>query len=514
MAKLWAMFFLSILLVSVMNFYAVVREPDIIEIADLHEHIRESVKIRGELISYVRDPYDNGADRIDILVEDGYNVSEVRWTDTGPMLPPIGTLVQVVGEVSEWNGRIHVAAKGAGAVQWDKSWVPTVHSINLTGVSHDPSKFDGDLITIVGYSGDVLEGNVTRQISSLMDHPSYGNADHVISVAIEGRLDQSYEAGSKIIVTGWVRWSERDFRWQLQTHATQIEVLHAAGAKRLSWSADSTSWSYDIGSLVTIEGQAYNESGVWWVMGPGETNKLCLLPHENDTSGDIGDFSGRLVWEESRVQLCLDHGQVTNAINPTGDFGGPTTPLSTLVRDPNAYRNQTLNLVGWIDGSISPDYNKGYLADGPDYFTRSTKMRIIIEGVRSEWIETGTKVNVSATLIWDTVDARLLLQVHSISIWANEPIPVTTLAWTDGYDQWQWDINTLVKINGVVSEENGTLWINREGTQLGERLCLLGDGTEQATQEANGATPIFWEGRLSTQENVIEREVQLCLDRR
>ncbi|MBT4059325.1 MAG: hypothetical protein HOE69_03355 [Euryarchaeota archaeon] len=513
MGKLWAMFFLSILLVSVMNFYAVVREPDIVEIADLHEHIRESVKIRGELTSYVRDPYDSGADRIDLLVEDGYNVSEVRWTETG-LLPPIGTLIEVVGEVTEWNGRIWISATGAGSIQWDKDWIPKVHNINLTGVSHDPAQFDGDLISLVGYSGDVLEGNVTRQISSLMDSPSYSSADHVISVAIEGRLDQSYEAGSKIMVTGWVRWSERDFKWQLQTHATQILVLNAAGAKRLSWSADSTTWSYDIGSLVTIEGEANNESGQWWIMGPGEGNKLCMLPHENDTSGEIGDYSGRLVWEEERVQLCLDHGQVTNLINPTGDAGGPTTPLSDLVRDPNAYRNQTLDLVGWIDSPISPDYNKGYLADGPDYFSRSTKIRIKLEGVRSEWLEAGTKVNVSATLIWDSVDARLLLEVHSISIWENEVIPVVTLSWIEGFDDWQWDINKLVKINGVVTEENGTLWINREGSQLGERLCLMSDGTELAAQNASGASPLEWQGRLSTSENVIEREVQLCLDRR
>ncbi len=513
MAKLWAMFFLSILLVSVMNFYAVVREPDIVEIADLHEHIRESVKIRGELTSYVRDPYDSGTDRIDLLVEDGYNVSEVRWTETG-ILPPIGTLVQVVGEVTEWNGRIWLSSKGAGAVQWDRDWVPEVHNMNLTGVSHDPAAFEGDLISLVGYSGDVLEGNVTRQVSSLMDHPSYGNADHIISLAIEGRLNESYEAGSKIIVTGWVRWSERDFRWQLQTHSTQITIIHAAGAKRLSWSADSTTWSYDIGSLVTIEGEANNDSGAWWIMGPGENNKLCLLPHENDSHGDIGDFSGRLVWEEERIQLCLDHGQSTELINPTGDIGGDTTPLSDLVRDPNAYRNQTLDLVGWIDSPISPDYNKGYLADGPDYFSRSTKLRIVLEGARDEWVEAGTKVTVSATLIWDSVDARLLLQVHTMSIWVEEPIPVVTLAWTEGYDSWQWDINKLVKINGIVSEDNGTLWVNREGTQLGEKLCLLGDGTEMATQNATGQVPLDWSGRLTTQENVIEREVQLCIDRR
>ena len=120
----------------------------------------------------------------------------------------------------------------------------------------------------------------------------------------------------------------------------------------------------------------------------------------------------------------------------------------------------------------------------------------------------------SATLIWDTVDARLLLQVHSISIWQDEPVPIVTLSWIEGFDDWQWDINKLVKINGIVSEENGTLWINREGTQLGERLCLLGDGTEINTQNANGESPLDWSGRLSTSENVIEREVQLCLDRR
>ena len=170
MGKLWAMFILSILLVSVMNFYAIVREPDIVEIADLHLHIRENVKIRGELISYVHDPYDSGSDQIDLLMEDGFNVSEVKWVETSPFLPPIGTLIEVVGQVTEWNGRIFLNSKGAGAVQWDKDWIPEVHNVNLTGVSHDPAAFDGDLISLVGYSGDVLEGNVTRQISSFMDH--------------------------------------------------------------------------------------------------------------------------------------------------------------------------------------------------------------------------------------------------------------------------------------------------------------------------------------------------------
>ena len=103
MVKLWAMFFLSILLVSVMNFYAVYREPDLVDITDAHEHIRENIKVKGILTSYIIDPYDSGTDRVDLLVEDDFNVIEVRWTETGmrqsgredglpTTLPPIGTL--------------------------------------------------------------------------------------------------------------------------------------------------------------------------------------------------------------------------------------------------------------------------------------------------------------------------------------------------------------------------------------------------------------------------------------
>ena len=45
MAKLWVMFFTSLLLVSAMNFYAVIREPDMIEIDEIRNYPRETVKI-------------------------------------------------------------------------------------------------------------------------------------------------------------------------------------------------------------------------------------------------------------------------------------------------------------------------------------------------------------------------------------------------------------------------------------------------------------------------------------
>ena len=115
MAKMWVMFFTSLLLVSAMNFYAVIREPDLIDIDDIHEYPRETVKVEGVLTSFVIDPYGEQADRIDLQVReiDGHSVVEVRWlVDKDHPVPPVGTLVTVEGEVSEWNGRIWLASNG------------------------------------------------------------------------------------------------------------------------------------------------------------------------------------------------------------------------------------------------------------------------------------------------------------------------------------------------------------------------------------------------------------------
>ena len=78
MSKMWAAFFLSVLLVSTLNFYAVVREPDRIEIDEVHEHLSETVKIEGTLISWVRDPYSDGSDRVD-RIQSGF-LSCGEWT--------------------------------------------------------------------------------------------------------------------------------------------------------------------------------------------------------------------------------------------------------------------------------------------------------------------------------------------------------------------------------------------------------------------------------------------------
>ena len=96
---------MSVLLVSTLNFYAVVREPDRVEIDEVHEHLSETVKIEGTLISWVRDPYTDGSDRVDLQVEDVPHVVKIRWYDTSDV-PPISATIIVEGEVVQYNGKI------------------------------------------------------------------------------------------------------------------------------------------------------------------------------------------------------------------------------------------------------------------------------------------------------------------------------------------------------------------------------------------------------------------------
>lgn len=519
MAKLWVMFFTSLLLVSMMNFYAVIREPDMIDIDDIHEYPRETVKIKGVLSSYVVDPYGEQADRIDLQIReiDGHSVVEVRWfVDRDADIPPIGTIVTVEGEVSEWNGRIWLSSNGYGAIRCPNS-DGTCDSIEyetvpLVEVAMNPSAYANMSVRIDGYLSESIAPDVTYHSLSLMDNPSYGNADHLLYMQVEGRGLEWIEAGSHVDVSGWLQYDQRSLRWRMLVQATAIEVLNQGEAVTLSWELEPYTLTYEVGKLVAIDGIANEFSDGWWISGDSPTDRLCMLPSPEDLEAGIENltqtWTGRLIWSTDEATICLDRGHDASVANPAGNFGDDVTTMLDIAEDPFAFLGQNHTFEGWVTDPIPPDYDKGYVGDGPDYYSRTTKLRLHLIGEHVEYIEAGQPIRFNATVLWSESEGRVILEARSWTL-GEAPDP-SLLNWGDGYNSWKWDIGKLVTIYGeAVMDEDGNQWIQRSGSN--ERMCLLGDGTEASQQESLGE-PIDWTGRLSTTEDAVENTMQFCID--
>ena len=84
--KLWVMFALAVFLVASLNWYAMVREPQVVLVEDLVNHNRETVLVEGTVISWIEDRYGSGEDRVDLVVEDDTGVISVslvfNWRET------------------------------------------------------------------------------------------------------------------------------------------------------------------------------------------------------------------------------------------------------------------------------------------------------------------------------------------------------------------------------------------------------------------------------------------------
>ena len=514
MAKLWVMFFTSLLLVSAMNFYAVIREPDMIEIDEIRNYPRETVKIEGVLTSYIRDPYGEGADRIDLQVQeiDGHSVAKVRWNvDWNNDVPPIGTVVTVEGEVSEWNGRIWIQSNGYGAIV-AKNRVIEFTETKLVEVGRNPQAFANQSITLDGWLSESLAPDVTYHSLYVMDNQVYGGADHLLYMQVEGRVMEWVEAGSHVIVNGWLQFDERSYRWRLLVQATEIEVLSQGETVYIDWETEPYTLTYEVGKLVIIDGIVVNDGDDWWIHGDAPTDRLCMLPSpedlENNISGQSGEWGGRLAWSTDEAEVCLDRGYVEALQHPAGQFGDDITTMKEVVEDPFAYIGNSYQFEGWITDPISPDYDKGYVGDGPGYYDRETKLRIEFVGEHAEWIEADQAIRFNATVLWSEGEGRIVLEARSWLL--GEAPDASVLNWGDGYNSWKWDIGKLVQITGeAVMDENGDQWISRSGSD--ERVCLLGDGSEASQQEQIGE-PIDWAGRLTMTEDSVGNSAQFCID--
>ena len=271
--RLWVMFALSVLLVAAMNAYAMVREPELVDIENLVEHNNEVVSIKGKVVSWVEDPYSSGEDRVNIIIEDDTGVAQLRWYRFGE-IPMLGTEVTATGDVIEYNGRLWLQALGSGALSWDDSDVPDAPVIGISTIAADPELFVGDAFTITGYISKPVNPNATFTSLVLRDHPNYGNHEHQMNMIIHSAPGQWLEAGQKVEITAVIEYSQKFLQWTIHTEGPEIRIVrtHEVQPTTIGWSNYQT-WSYNSGAKVLLVGEISGDE----IIESGGDLRACVL---------------------------------------------------------------------------------------------------------------------------------------------------------------------------------------------------------------------------------------------
>ena len=500
--QLCVMFALAMFLVATLNYYAYIREPEVINIEQLLEYKNEVVKVEGTLISWVEDPYASGDDRVDAIIDDGTGVVESRWYRPGNM-PPIGTTVTVMGDVIEYDGRIWIQSLGAGAMEWSTSDLPEVETLAVADVAQDPAAYAGQVIQLTGFIGESISPDATFTSAYLGDHPNYGNSEHQMHLIIRSATGQWIEATSKIEVQGMLTYQQRDLRWSLHVQGPEILVdrNHVLNIPQLDWSAQAT-WSYQSGQTVTMTGVLQTGTEIWNLYGPsGET--ICVMPTEADVEADAAStlhnsvltVEGRLMWSSTVAGWCID---ANMGLSPT--LVNPETPISLMamlsadpvgmVADPDT----TYTLSAYMKYAVEPsvEQDEAYFVDAASYTPGWTTVAVNLPGPRTTWLETGQNIIANVSVSWDDEDMRIRLIVHDYTLGS---VPsARTLLWDDGATQWSYARDQNVLLNGKAVYEDGTWNLVRDGSN--DSIVLNPRGQAIGTDEYHADQSMTWSGRM------------------
>ena len=500
--QLWVMFALAMFLVATLNWYAYVREPEVIEVRQLLEYKNEVVKVEGTLISWVEDPYASGDDRVDAIIDDGTGVVESRWYRPGEM-PPIGTTVTVMGDVIEYDGRIWIQSLGAGAMEWTSSDLPEVETLAIADVAQDPAAYAGEVIRLTGFIGESIAPDSTFTSAYLGDHPNYGNSEHQMHLIIRSAIGEWIEATSKIEVQGILTYQQRDLRWSLQVQGPEIllDKNHVVNIPQLDWNAQAT-WSYQSGQTVTMTGVLTTAETTWRLYGPSGTS-ICVVPTDEDRTTEetnslhnqLQTVQGRLMWSETESGWCID---ANYGASPT--LVNPETPMSLmamlsadpigLVADPDS----TYTLSAFVKYAVEPgvENEEAYFVDAASYSPGWTTVAVSVPGPRTAWLETGQNIIANVSVSWDDEDMRIRLIVHDYTLGT---VPsARTLLWDDGATQWSYARDQNVLLNGKATDVDGQWHLVRDGSN--ESIVLNLQGQAIGVDEYHLNQSMTWAGRL------------------
>ena len=498
--RLWVMFAISLFLVATLNWYAMVREPSVVDVEDLTEYINEVVKVEGMLISWVEDPYNSGDDRLDAIIDDGTGVVELRWYRPGD-LPPIGTNVTIIGDVINYEGRMWIQALGAGAMNWKSSDVPEAPQLSISDVALNPQSYDGEVIELTGFISKSIAPDIAFGNAKLGDHPNYGNSEHQIGMTIHSATGEWIEAGSKVTVQGVLSYQQRELRWNLGIQGPDIKIdrNHPIEMPLLDWSSQST-WMYSSGRTVDVAGVLTVENDSWELSG-SSGSPLCVLPSDDDMSavdslnGKSIQMRGRLVWNTAISSWCLDKSDESNpslaATSSIDDLLLMLNANPTAVLDsPNQHYIVSAYMKYALEPSVEDE--SAYLVDSSGYTPGWTSIAVTIPGPRSTWLEAGQAIVANVTVAWDDENMRAELLVHELT--EGEKANPMNLLWGDGAIDWGYDKNKIVRINGLAVEENGTWFLSEPGSD--RKILLSAVNNCIGLDELHLGTAMTWEGRL------------------
>ena len=509
--KLWVMFALSLFLVATLNWYAMVREPQVVDIEDLVQHKNEVVLVEGTVISWIEDRYGNGEDRVDLVIEDETGVIQVRWYSTGT-IPPIGTNVTAMGNVVDYNGRFYMQATGSGAMYWELSDLPDIERVSISDLAVSPETYVGQIVTVNGFISEAVNPDATFTSAYITD------ASHQMQLLVQSATGVWIESDSKIEVTGMIVYQEMSLRWALMTQGPTILIdrSHMPQINQLEWSGEST-WSYESGSMVSMAGTVLITNGQWTLSGPNG-NVVCILPTDEDRTnaepqnynGSSYEAEGRLMWNDDRSMWCIDanNGNGTNLIDPMSAMSMQAMLSSnpaSMLQDPG--RQYTLST--FMQYSFEPLDTEGYFVDSQTYTFGQTRVAMSFPSTRTEWIEAGQGIIANVTVSWDDEKMMMRLMVDTYQLVGDPPGP-QTLLWDAGATQWGYTKNQYVLIDGKAALHDDGWYLERPGSEqsikLNIRLNAIGTDSLHENQS------LTWNGRLRQIEHPSDLALVFSLD--
>ncbi len=495
--RLWVMFALSVLLVAAMNAYAMVREPEMVDIEDLVQHKNEVVSVEGIILSWVEDPYSSGEDRVNLIIEDETGVAQLRWYRHGE-IPMIGTKVVATGDVIEYEGRIWLQALGGGALQWDASDIPETPEIGISTIAANPEAYVGEAFTITGYISKSVNPDSTFTSLDLRDHPVYGSHEHQMNMIIHSAPNRWLESGQKVQVNAVIEYSQKFLQWTIHVEGPEIQIVPGSTPEpaTIGWTNYQT-WSYSSGSKVTISGVIYGDE----ITEPNGDLKACLL-----NAGDISNyegkevqFVGRLIWSTSYAGWCIDASSSENS--DVIDISGAENLLSQIASNPSETYGYDVNetsflISGVVSGSTLMSENgdtKIIIADAVYPNTLAKMDAYIPVGQHFGWLEEGQPIVVNATVSWNSLTSEFQLNVIDMVLTGN-PSPPNSYDLADGAPAF-YDLNKITSITGNIVTEDNQTYLQKEGGSQKIKINIDSNSIYH-TNDANQNKTLKWIGRL------------------